>query len=65
MTKQEVTIICSHCRGKDFKYPTTPQPDDMITCTGCGRQDTYNTLKVLALERFESVIKKGSGDILG
>ena len=65
MTQQEVTIVCSDCGGKDFECPADPKPDDMITCNGCGRQDTYKVLEALALEQLEGIIKKGSGDIFG
>ena len=63
MGKTEASIICSDCGSEDFEYPANPKPDDMVTCNGCGRQDTYGALEAQALAQFEDLIKKGLGDL--
>ncbi len=44
MTKHSVEITCGHCGSKDFEYPGNPQPDDIVTCTGCGAIATYKEI---------------------
>jgi predicted nucleic acid-binding Zn-ribbon protein len=42
---------CVHCGSQEFKYPDNPQPNDEVTCTGCGRTARFGDLQKSAVEQ--------------
>ncbi|WP_321419331.1 hypothetical protein [uncultured Desulfobacter sp.] len=63
MSENAVEITCANCGGKDFEYPSDPQPDDVVTCTGCGASATYKEIIDAAEAQIVDQLKKDIGDI--
>ncbi len=62
---ETIEIQCSDCGSKDFEFPANPKPDDVVTCSGCGRKDTYGAILQKAESEFIDFLKKGpGGDLL-
>ena len=68
MSEESLPLICTSCGSGNFGQPTGREwePDDIITCGGCGRQGTVAVLREQALEsakklvaeRFKNIFKK-------
>lgn len=62
MSTDTIEFSCASCGSKEFKYPENPKPDDMITCNGCGAQDTYAAIQAAAIEQAKNAVSKVLGD---
>ena len=58
MATESIEFSCSSCGSKDFEFPTNPQPDDLVTCNGCGGQEKYGVLIETAINQTEGFISK-------
>ncbi|WP_454056059.1 ECs_2282 family putative zinc-binding protein [Cupriavidus sp. Marseille-Q8015] len=59
------TIHCPQCGGEDFKRPSDPQPDDQVTCIGCGRAWLFDDFQRMGREQFFEAGRKALGGLFG
>lgn len=53
-----ITFKCSKCGSKQFQIPSSPKPDDVVTCAGCGATGTYAALRDMAVTQAKDEIGK-------
>lgn len=60
-----VSFKCANCGSKEFEIPSDPQPDDVITCVGCGAKGTYASIRDMAVSQAKDEIGKMFRDSFG
>lgn len=43
MSTSEITILCGSCESP-AKSVTNPEPHDQVSCSGCGRTDSFENV---------------------
>lgn len=56
MSQDRITFSCLACGSKDFKFPSDPKPDDLVTCAGCGATSRYEDVQKTALEQGQKAV---------
>ena len=56
---------CAKCGGNQFALPANPQPDDPVTCAGCGAVARYEDVQTSAVAQAKGSIEQSMQDILG
>lgn len=51
----KITFNCVKCGSPDFKIPDNPQPDDIIICVECGKDDTYGSIQTEAQKKVKNI----------
>jgi hypothetical protein len=53
-----LTIRCAACNSDQFKgVSSNPQPDDVITCAGCGATSRYVEIQRQAVEQGTKAVE--------
>lgn len=51
MADDKITLRCAHCGSEQFEFPSSsPDPDDVIVCAGCGARGRYADIQAEALK---------------
>lgn len=58
------TVRCADCGSEQFSKPEDPQPDDTITCAGCGKTATYAQIQRAALSALEDEVTRAARGIV-
>lgn len=68
MSSIPIELKCAACGSKSFELPSDPQPDDFVSCAGCGAKARYEDLRIAAIEQAQKLagemlkdVFKGSG----
>lgn len=57
MSKDTITFSCAACGGDQFKGLTADnQPNDVITCAGCGATNTYDVLHKSRMDQGHKLV---------
>ena len=58
MDQDHLTFACANCGSDQFKGLTgNNQPDDVITCAGCGAVNAYGVLHKSRMEQGKKVVE--------
>ena len=60
-----INFSCSNCGGTQFNVPDDPQPDDPVTCAGCGATGRYEDVQNAMVAQAKSAVEQSMHDILG
>ena len=56
MTEERSAFCCAECGSKDISFPDNPQPDDMVTCLGCGASNRYDEIQKIAAKLGQDAV---------
>jgi hypothetical protein len=57
MTTDHIELSCAECGSKAFTLPNDPpQPDDVVTCAGCGRTARYADIQAQAAAKGRTLV---------
>ena len=57
MSTDKISLSCAKCGSKDFKIPENPQPNDIVSCVGCGSESSYQDLQAKAIKEGKKMIE--------
>lgn len=57
MAVESIKLKCAKCGSMEFRVPTNPRPDDVISCVGCGAAGKYRDLQADALAQGKKAIE--------
>ena len=60
-----INFCCAECGGTQFALPANPQPDDPVTCAGCGAVARYEDVQTSAVTLAKGSVEQSMQDILG
>jgi hypothetical protein len=53
---ENIGFSCASCGCKEFNFPANPQPDDTVTCVGCGASNRYDEIQKLAAKLSQEAV---------
>ncbi len=56
---------CAKCGGNQFSVSANPQPDDPVTCAGCGAVARYEDVQTSAVAQTKGSVEQSWQSILG
>ncbi|MEQ5789042.1 hypothetical protein J3454_14190 [Erythrobacter sp. NFXS35] len=63
MLYDESRILCGKC-GADASSVIDPQSKDIVTCTGCGRQDRFDSVVKAVAGFHQEAMKQAAADAM-
>ena len=62
---ETIQFNCPKCGSNTFIKPDKLQPDDTITCAGCGTVTRWADFRAQVVEAAKEIAKKAFRDVLG
>jgi len=65
MSKNAIEFKCTGCGSKHFEIPKHTNPNDTITCTGCGATGRYADIQAVAIKLAKESVLMQMKNALG